>query len=163
MRLTVVLIALLAVPAFALNAGEQAPLFSLRDIEGRYFHLSDHVGLNKKSKGVILNFFASYCKPCRNELPVLNSLTPEFRSKGIEVVIVGFGEDFDKFEEMLSSLGVDKPTVLSDKYCKVGEKYSVRGLPKTFFIGSDGIIKDIINGELPDIEKMLREKARKLK
>lgn len=159
--------------AFALEINEDAPLFSLRDRSGKYFHLSDYITspnipLNKerkdgiKTKGIILNFFASYCGPCKAELPILNSLTDEFSRKGIKIVIAGYGEDFNKIETFLSGLKVDKPIILSDIYSKVGRKYGVIGLPYTVIIGADGKIKDIIRGELPDIEKIIREKAGRL-
>ncbi|MDP3110827.1 MAG: TlpA disulfide reductase family protein [Thermodesulfovibrionales bacterium] len=165
--------------AFALSINDPAPLFSLRDSNNKYFHLSNYVNPSKENhpsqsplakggskggavKGIILNFFASYCKPCKNELPVLNSLVDEFEKKGIKIVIVGYGEDFDKINEMLSKIKVDKPIILSDVYSRIGAKYGVNGLPHTVFIGSDGKIKDIIKGELPDIEKVLREKTGKL-
>lgn len=150
--------------AVALQTDDPAPTFALRDNTDRNFYLSDCVGPKKKKpvKGVVLNFFASYCKPCRNELPVLNSLTDEFEKKGVKVVIIGFNEDFDRIAEMLAGLKVDKPIVLSDRYGKVGEKYGVRHLPMTFFINADGRIKDVIRGELPEIEKVLRTKVEKL-
>ena len=146
--------------ALALNINDPTPLFSLRDGNNKYFHLSDYVGAKKT--GVKGNFFASYCKPCKNELPVLNSLVDEFEKKGIKIVIVGYGEDFDKINEMLSKIKVDKPIILSDVYSRIGTKYGVNGLPHTVFIGSDGKVKDIIRGELPNIEKVIREKAGKL-
>ncbi|MEK6581784.1 MAG: TlpA disulfide reductase family protein [Nitrospirota bacterium] len=153
----------MSAPSFALNINDTAPLFSLRDSNNKYFHLSDYVGVKKTGvKGIVLNFFASYCKPCKNELPVLNSLVDEFEKKGIKIVIVGYGEDFDKINEMLSKIKVDKPIILSDVYSRIGAKYGVNGLPHTVFIGSDGKVKDIIRGELPNIEKVIREKAGKL-
>jgi hypothetical protein len=62
---------------------------------------------------------------------------------------------------LLTELKVNKPVVLSDDHGAVGEKYGVRFLPVTFFIGSDGRIKDVIYGEISG-EKELREKAGKL-
>ncbi len=153
----------MATHSFALSINDPAPLFSLRDSNNKYFHLSDYVHPSKKGvKGIILNFFASYCKPCKNELPVLNSLVDEFGKKGIKIVIVGYGEDFDKINEMLNEIKVDKPIILSDVYSRIGAKYGVNGLPHTVFIGSDGKVKDIIRGELPNIEKVIREKAGEL-
>ena len=92
----------------------------------------------------------------------MNSLTDEFAKKKIKIVIVGYQEDVDKVMEFLELLKVDKPLILADPHGWVGRKYSVKGLPMTFFIGSDGKIKEIIPGELPDFEKALREKAGKL-
>ena len=92
----------------------------------------------------------------------MNSLVDEFGKKGIKIVIVGYGEDFDKINEMLSEIKVDKPIILSDVYSRIGAKYGVNRLPHTVLIGSDGKVKDIIRGELPNIEKVIREKAGKL-
>ena len=150
--------------ASALEINQDAPLFSLRDKEGEFFHLSDNVGPKKKGhlKGIILNFFSSTCAPCKRELPILNSLADEFAKKKIKIVIVGYQEDVDKVLEFLELLKVDKPLILADPHGWVGRKYGVKGLPMTFFISSDGKIKEIIFGELPDFEKALREKAGKL-
>lgn len=150
--------------AYPLSINDNAPLFSLRDNHGNFFHLSSYVGVKKKYpvKGIILNFFASYCKPCKNELPVLNSLVEEFERKGIKVVIAGYREDFDKIMDMLAGIKVSDPVILSDVYGKIGEKYGVKGLPMTVFIGADGRVKDIMRGELPNIENILREKTGRL-
>ena len=149
--------------AFALTVNDPAPMFSLRDIKEKDFYLSDLVGPTKKenSNGVILSFFASWCTPCRNELKIINSLVDEMKDKGIEIVIVGFKEDPDTIGTLLAELKVNKPVVLCDRDGKVGETYGVRFLPTTFFIGSDGIVKNVAFGEIKD-ERELREKAGKL-
>ena len=77
-------------------------------------------------------------------------------------MIVGYGEDFDKINEMLSKIKVDKPIILSDVYSRIGA-YGVNGLPHTVFIGSDGKVKDIIRGELPNIEKVIRKRQETVK
>lgn len=150
--------------AFAVNINDPAPTFAFRDSGDGNFYLTDYVGPKKKKvcKGMILNFFASYCKPCRNELPVLNGLVDEFEKKGIKVVVVGFNEDFDKISEMLAELKVDKPIGLSDRYGKVGAKYGVRSLPMMVFVSQDGTVRDMILGEIPESEKVFREQAESL-
>ncbi len=147
----------------ALKPNEPAPAFSLRDSQGRDFYLSDVAGPKSKGKlnGVILSFFASWCVPCRKELPLIDSLVDELKEKGINVVLVDVKEDFDTIGVLLSELKVDKPIVLSDRYGTVAEKYGVRFLPATFFIGADGKIKDVIFGEIQS-EKELRDSASKL-
>ncbi|HTP06462.1 MAG TPA: redoxin domain-containing protein [Nitrospirota bacterium] len=154
---------LLVSSAFALTVNDLAPIFSLRDIKEKDFYLSDLVGATKKenNNGVILSFFASWCVPCRNELALINSLTDELKNKGIEIVIVGFKEEPDTIGRLLAELKVDKPIVLCDGDGKVGERYGVRFLPTTFFIGSDGRVKNVVFGEIKD-DKELREKAGKL-
>ncbi|MCE5194340.1 MAG: TlpA family protein disulfide reductase [Nitrospiraceae bacterium] len=150
--------------ASALSVNDNAPLFSLRDSDGKFFYLSNYIGSNRNSssKGVIINFFASTCIPCKKELPILNSIVDEFRKKGIEIVIIGYKEDFNKIGEMLNALSVDKPVILSDIYGKVGEKYGVIGLPLTLIINKDGKVKEIIWGERANIDKILREKTGRL-
>jgi thiol-disulfide isomerase/thioredoxin len=147
----------------ALKTNDVAPTFSLRDGAGKDFYLSDIVSATAKEKvnGVIVSFFASWCVPCRQELPLINSLVDELKGKGIEVVLVNVKEDPGAINALLSELKVNKPVVLSDRYGRVSEKYQVRFLPTTFFIGSDGKIKDIIFGPIEG-EKELRKSAGRL-
>ena len=162
--LVIIATLLMASSAFAApKANDPAPAFSLKDRDGKDFTLSDVVGANPKNKanGVILGFFASWCVPCRNELPFFDSLVDELKGKGVKVVIIAFMEDFDQVRGLLSELKVTKPLVLSDQHGAVAEKYGVRFLPVTFFIGSDGKIKEVIYGEIEG-EKELRERAGKL-
>jgi peroxiredoxin len=158
-----VLIALVASPVFALTLNDPAPGFSLKDSKGNIFSLTDVVGTRKKEKtnGVVLSFFASWCAACRTELPLINSLSDELKDKGIKVVLVGFKEDFGRISALLTDLKVNKPIVLSDHDGEVGEKYGVRFLPVTYFIGADGTVKHIIYGEITDARE-LREGVGKL-
>lgn len=148
--------------SFALSANDAAPPIALRDSQGSYFYLSDCIGSSAKkpAKGIIVNFFASTCDPCKKELPALNSLVDEFEQKSIKVVIIGYKEGFDAFMGMLENLKVDKPIILSDPYGKTGNEYGVYGLPITVFIGADGKVKEIARGELAG--KAIKEKAAKL-
>ncbi len=152
---------LLAAPAIAgIRVNEPAPLFSVKDMEGKDFSLADVVGATKKesAQGVILSFFASWCMPCRNELPLINSLTDELNRKGIKVVIVNVKEDEKTIKALLGDLKVNKPLVVSDRNGKVSEKYGVLFLPVTFFVGADGKVKKVIYGEIEN-EKKLKESA----
>ncbi len=158
------LVAVLVSPALAaLKVNDEAPAFSLPDSRGRDFSLSEVAGAARTAKinGVVVSFFASWCVPCRQELPLINSLVDELKNKGINVVLINVKEDFSTINTLLSELKVDKPLVLSDRYGKVSEKYQIRFMPATFFIGSDGKIKHIIFGGIQD-EKELRDSAVKL-
>ncbi len=147
----------------ALKPNDTAPAFSLRNADGYDIDLSDYVGAARKEsvKGVILSFFATWCVECRNELPLINSLVDELKSKGIRVVIVAVKEDFDSINALLAELKVDKPIVLSDRYGKTAGKYGVRFLPATFFIGADARVKHVIYGGIRDALE-LRDGAGKL-
>lgn len=165
-KIIVILLGLICLPAasaFALKLNDSAPAFSLGDSAGKDFYLSDVVGATRKEngQGIVLGFFASWCAPCRNELPLINFFVDDLRKKGITVVIVGVKEDFDRIKGMLVELKVDKPVVLSDRDGKTTEKYGVRFLPTTFFIGADGTVKDVIYGEIKD-EKELMDSVQKL-
>lgn len=147
----IILSLLLGSPVFAaLKPNESAPNFTLRDIAGKDFSLNDAIAHKntEKAGGVILCFFASWCVPCRHELPLFNSLTDELKGQGITVVLVDVKEDVDTVVALLSELKINKPVVLNDLDGKVSEKYQVRFMPTTFFIGTDGKIKDIIFGEI---------------
>lgn len=159
-----ILMSLSASPAYAaLKLNADAPTFSLKDRTGNNFSLDDVVGVKSKtgSKGLILGFFASWCIPCRHELPLINSLVDELQARGVTIVLVDVKEDLDTISALLAELKVNKPLVLSDRFGKVSEAYSVRFLPATFFIGADGKVKDIIYGEIRD-EQELRGSAQKL-
>jgi cytochrome c biogenesis protein CcmG, thiol:disulfide interchange protein DsbE len=151
-----VLIAMVCSPVFALSLNDPAPDFSLRDVKGNVFSLVDVVGARKKEElhGVVLSFFATWCVPCRTELPLMNSLVDELQGKGVKVVLVGFKEKIDRISALLTDLRVDKPVVVNDQSGEVGEKYGVRFLPITFFIGGDGTVKHIIYGEITDAEEL---------
>ena len=162
--LLVTLIALLPYhAAAALKTNETAPVFSLQDLGNSEFSLDNVVGpaSRGKNRGVVLSFFASWCLPCRVELPMLDARVDELAGKGIRVVLVGVREDRAKIEALMTELKVSKPTVLSDSAGKVSGMYQVRFLPTTFFIGSDGQVKDIIFGEIRD-EAELRASIEKL-
>ncbi len=148
---------LITAPAFAgIRENESAPLFSLKDLVGKDFNLADFVGPIRKEpvQGVMLSFFASWCLSCRNELPLINSLTDELNRKRIKVVIINVKEDKKTIEAMLGDLKVNKPLVLSDFNGKVSEKYGVLFLPVTFFVGSDGNVKSVIYGEIENEKKL---------
>jgi len=151
--------------AAALKLNGTAPTFSLRDLDGKEFNLSDYAGSTKKEKGngVILSFFASWCAGCRSELPLINSLVDELTGQGIRVVIVDVKEDVDTIRALLAELKVDKPVVLMDRYGKTGDNYQVRFLPTTFFIGADGRVKDIIFGEIKDKHELTASTGKLLK
>ncbi len=160
----VLLSMVIASSAFAVvKVNDSAPAFSLRDRTGKDYSLDDVLAEMRKQNGhgMVLGFFASWCVPCRNELPRINSVVDDLRGKGVAVVLVGVKENFHLIDGMLGDLKVDKPVVLSDEDGKTAEKYGVRFLPVTFFIGVDGKVKDVIYGEIAN-EQELTERIQKL-
>lgn len=146
----------------ALKTGSTAPDFALADQTGTSISLMSIIGEgNVQRRGVILSFFASWCQPCREELPLLNSVADELDKKGVKAIIIGVKEDYARIRALLLELKVEKPIVLSDGHGKVTEMYQVRFLPTTFFIGRDGTVKDIIFGAIKN-ETELRSSMEKL-
>jgi len=144
----------------ALRPGDAAPTFSLRDSTDSDFYLSDLIGTKRKEqiRGVVLSFFASWCIPCRKELPLINSLADELKRKGLRVIIVGVKENFGSINALLADLKVDKLIALSDRDGNVSDLYQVRVLPVTFFIDGDGKIKHVLYGEIESAQT-LRNRA----
>jgi len=109
-----------------------APDFTLEDLSARRWTLKDLRG-----KVVFLNFWATWCIPCRQEMPAMEKLHREFKGQGFEVVAVNFREGEGEIREFLQELGLTF-TVLLDKDGKVSEEYGVWSLPLSYFIDRKG-------------------------
>jgi peroxiredoxin len=121
--------------------GKSAPEFSLESLDGRTVRLADYRG-----KGVLLNFWATWCQPCKIEMPWFEELQKEYGSQGLQVVGIAMDdaskEDIAKFAK---EMGVNYPILLGKE--SVGDAYGgVQFLPSTFFIDRDGKVVDRIFG-----------------
>jgi peroxiredoxin len=120
----------------------KAPDFSLPDMDGRQRTLSSYQG-----KVVILHFWASWCVPCRKEMPTLHHLHSSFEKKNIELVCVSTDTGSkEKIEAFMNDINLHFNTLL-DPDGDVRKKYAVRALPTTYLIASDGKISGRIIGE----------------
>jgi DsbE subfamily thiol:disulfide oxidoreductase len=126
----------------AVNIGSDAPMFALTDLNKNTVSLGDY-----KGKKVILNFWATWCPPCVNEMPLLQEVYNNRKGEGIEVIGINYNEDYERVKKFISEKGVAF-TILIDSDLKVSMDYGVIGLPVTFFIDRDGIIKEKFKGEL---------------
>ena len=132
-----------------LSVGDTSPTFFLRDLNGAAFFLSDYVGEprnrfsnQERKKVVILSFFATWCVPCKEELPELQSISNKFSNETLLTVLIDVNEKNDEVLTFLKSLDVQLP-VLLDKYGKVSEGYNIISLPTLFIIDNKGIIRFI--------------------
>jgi cytochrome c biogenesis protein CcmG, thiol:disulfide interchange protein DsbE len=144
-----------APPTAAPQAGFAAPEFTLAGLDGREHALSDYQG-----QGVILNFWATWCGPCREEMPALQQIADEYADKGLVVLLVNVGEDENSVWNFLSQLQITAP-VLLDPDGAVSRQYRVRAMPTTFFIAADGTIQEMTIGG-PLAEAYLRSQAEEL-
>lgn len=124
-----------------LTQSSPAPDFSLESLDGKTMRLSDFRG-----KAVLLNFWATWCGPCKVEMPWFVDLQNEYGSQGLQIVGVAMDdaskEDIAKFAK---DMGVNYPILIGKE--SVGDEYGgVNGLPESFFIARDGKIVDEIIG-----------------
>ncbi len=119
-----------------IKVGEEAPDFTLYSVDGRKVTLSSFRG-----RVVLLNFWATWCNPCKEEIPSLNSLSEIMRGKNF--VILAVSEDnrgADAVIPFIRKFNVKFP-VLLDPSRKVGTLYSIGGVPETFLIDTSGKIR----------------------
>jgi cytochrome c biogenesis protein CcmG/thiol:disulfide interchange protein DsbE len=118
--------------------GDRAPDFGAVTLECEPFRLSDWRGTP-----VVLTFFASWCYPCEQEMPLLEHARAEDDS--FEVVAVSYKDLRGDSVQFIERLGVTYPAVF-DEDTDVGEAYGVRGIPQTLFIDAEGIVQDRVFG-----------------
>jgi thiol-disulfide isomerase/thioredoxin len=118
------------------QAGNLAPDFALQDLEGQTVTLSDLRG-----SPVMLNFWATWCGPCRHEMPFIQQIYEEWLDKGLVLLTINLRETPAKVEEFMQSNGLSFPALL-DRDGSVSLEYNVSGIPTTFFIDKDGIIQE---------------------
>jgi len=117
--------------------GKLAPDFTLTSLDGQEVSLS---GL--RGRPVLLNFWASWCGPCLMEMPFLQEIYPKWAGGGLVVLAVNLQEDPAKVKEFLANAGLTLPVLLSPDN-EVPLAYNIRGIPATFFIDTDGVIRDV--------------------
>ena len=118
-----------------------APDFSLQDIHGNMVALSDFRG-----KPILLNFWATWCEACREELPSMQRLYEALSSKGVEVVAISIDrKNFDRIKKYAKEYKLTFP-VLWDPNQKVRKHYFIMGLPTTYLIGPEGKLKGFASG-----------------
>ena len=111
-----------------------APDFELPDLDDRLHKLSDYRG-----KVVVLNFWATWCPPCRYEMPSMQRGSEKTRDENVVFLGVNVGEDQDTVFTFLADYPVDFPLLL-DRDARVIEQYPVTGLPTTYIIDPEGRI-----------------------
>lgn len=122
------------------KAGSVAPDFELADLNGETVRLSDFRG-----RPVILNFWATWCAPCRLEMPELQRAQTGFGDDGPVVLTINQEESAERVTEFFTEVGLTMPALL-DPRAKVGVAYGAYFLPTTVIIDSDGIVIDVHRG-----------------
>lgn len=134
------------------SIGKKAPDFTVKDSD-RSVTLSDY-----KGKIVLLNFWATWCSPCIEELPSLVQLQERWKDKGVVVLAVSIDVDENGYHKFIRDHGVNLLTVRDDKQMS-SSLYGTTGWPETFVIDRDGNIRrkfvGAVNWNSPDIDRYL--------
>lgn len=153
--------------AFAAEEGQKAPQFTLPSLlavdesvaktaanakatkSNHTINLNDYIG-----KVVYVDFWASWCGPCRQSLPLINDLRLKYEDKGFEVLAINLDENPDDGRNFLKKYPVSYPT-LSDPSGKTPEAYGLRGMPTSYLIDRKGNIVAVHEGfKKKDIKKL---------
>jgi peroxiredoxin len=126
--------------------GQIAPEFEVRTTDGDTFRLSDNIG----KKIIVLNFFASWCEPCRREMPELNRYFNDHKREPVVLLGIDSQEKPDTVARFLRDLKIDFPTGIDTG--SIGQQYGVNGLPTTVLIGVDGKVQFYEEGALANAD-----------
>ena len=132
------------------QVGKPAPDFQLPNLEGQVVSLSDFRG-----KPVLLNFWATWCSPCRFEMPFIQSIFEESSDTGLVILAVNIGETPSRVRDFIQS-GNFSFLVLLDTNQDVALEYNIRGIPTTFFIDKEGVIQVIKVGAFSSMLEIKR-------
>ncbi len=166
--------ALLSLPAHAekdrYDVGEAVPAFTLKAVNGddvgeTYIGIDRYFGPTAKDpkKTVVLSFFATWCEPCKKEMPLLAALYEAYKAKGLQVVLVSIDKEPDKVEQartIAKDVGVKFP-VLSDRFNIVAKRYFISKLPNVYVLNGEGKVTMVNVGYNEDISRGLVDEIRK--
>ncbi len=140
----------------AVPTASPAPDFTLRTLEGPNLRL-----LEQRGKVVLLNFWATWCGPCREEMPQLNRLYEKYRPSGFTLLGVNVDEDSRNAAGIAGQMGVKFPVLLdSDK--RVSKLYDLSAMPSTVLIDRDGRVRFLHRGYKSGTENEYEQQIRAL-
>lgn len=122
--------------------GGPAPALALKGLEGGVHRLADYRG-----KVVLINFWATWCGPCRDEMPSIQRLKEKLNGRPFVVLAVNLDEPESRIRNFLSQMKVDF-TILLDPGRSVAKAWDARILPATYIVGADGRIRYTLVGEI---------------
>jgi cytochrome c biogenesis protein CcmG, thiol:disulfide interchange protein DsbE len=136
--------------------GGTTPPLELQDMGGQMHRLADYRG-----KVVLVNFWATWCEPCRAEMPSMDALRRSLEGKPFEVLAVNLAEPLSRIEAFLGTMPLGFP-LLRDRDGMVAKAWKARLLPASFLIGRDGRIRYVAYGELDWTSAPVRERVMEL-
>lgn len=137
-----------------IQVGQKAPDFMAQDLSGKEVRLSE-----LKGKGVILNFWGTWCAPCRQEMPALEEMSKELADQNIVILAINNGESDVVVKSFAENYKLTFP-ILLDRRLDISKAYQANNLPTSVFIKPDGTIAWIVTG--PMTADIIRENAKKM-
>jgi peroxiredoxin len=137
-------------------AGQPAPDFVLKSASGTNLRLSEYRG-----NVVMINFWATWCGPCRQEMPLLNDLFSRYERVGFSLLGVNIDDDSRRAMDMAEELGVSFP-VLFDERKEVSRLYQVEAMPVTVLVDREGKVRHVHLGYKPGYEEKYLTEIRAL-
>jgi thiol-disulfide isomerase/thioredoxin len=153
---SLLLAALLAAPALAVAPAGPAPAFRLDSMAGKPISLDQY-----KGQVVMINFWASWCGPCRQEMPILEKLQAKYKPMGFAMIGVNVEPDSSLAANWLKATPVTFP-ILFDTKSEVSKLYSVAGMPTTVIIDRKGNLRWLHRGYKPGDENEYLDQIRAL-
>ncbi len=135
-------------PVEGTRVGNLAPDFQLRNLEGQAISLN-----SLKGSPVMINFWASWCGPCRAEMPYLQQIYEEWSGKELKLLTINIGESSSVASSFMQSYNLSLPVMLDTRQT-VSREYNILGIPSTFFIDKDGIIQGVKVGAFQSKEEI---------
>ncbi|CAG9622336.1 thiol-disulfide oxidoreductase ResA [Sutcliffiella rhizosphaerae] len=126
------------------DVGDKAPNFVLTDLEGNEVMLSDYEG-----KGVFLNFWGTWCKPCEREMPYMENQYQVYKDQGVEILAVNIQETNLAVERFRDRHGLTFPIPM-DRSDQVRQAYGIMPLPTTILLDENGTVVKKSSGELSE-------------
>ena len=151
----IVAVVAIAMPAFA-GTGSAAPSFTLGSNGGKEISLAQY-----KGQAVMINFWASWCGPCREEMPLLESIYKKYNRLGFTMLGVNVEPDSKAANDWLKQTPVSFP-ILYDTDSKVSKLYEVAGMPSTVIIDRNGTLRVLHRGYKPGDENEYMDSIRAL-
>jgi peroxiredoxin len=136
--------------------GQPAPDFALKSSSGENLRLSEYRG-----DVVMINFWATWCGPCRQEMPLLDELYSRYQRVGFNLLGVNIDDDSSRAMDMIDELGVSFP-VLFDSSKEVSRLYQVDAMPVTIIVDRDGNVRHVHQGYKPGYEQQYLDQVRAL-
>lgn len=119
------------------KVGSVAPLFSVKDMDGKIVNLAQF----KNQNFVLIDFWASWCKPCREENPHLISIYNEFKDKGLEIISISRDENLQSWQKVISQDEMNWLNIsIVENESNIEKEYFVQGIPHKVLIGKNGKI-----------------------